>query len=454
MRMRLDELAREYVAGLASYLGEQDEAALTQAYELGRRAMAEGFGVLEMAALHRSALDALVLPAAAVDQSRLADASTAFFNELLAPFEMSLHGYRAALAASEERFQLAVSGATAGLWDWNPQTGEIYFSPYFKGIMGYEDRELPNERRAHLNAIHADDIGPVTQALEAHLTRRRAYDVEYRVRTKSGEFRWIQSRGQALWNESGEPYRMVGWIMDITDRKRDEEALRISREELRRLSAHIQQIREEEKARIARELHDDLGQQLTALKMAVTLIEHKHPSGAAPSLSRGDLQGMYALIDTLIDSVRRIASDLRPVMLDDLGLIPAIEWLANEFSARYQIRVIRRIDAAAINFNRECRIEVFRMVQEALTNVARHSGATEVRLDVLREDPHCIVRIVDNGRGPARNTRSGRHSFGLLGMRERAALLGGRIEIGTAQGSGFALTAILPLSAVQAKDES
>jgi two-component system, NarL family, sensor histidine kinase UhpB len=297
MSMRLDELAREYVSGLVSYLGKRDELALTRAYELGRRAMAEELGVLDMAALHQAALDALVLPAPASEQPRLADATTAFFNELLAPFEMSLHGYRAALAASEERFQLAVSGAMAGLWDWNPQTGEIYFSPHFKGIMGYDDRELPNERHAHLDAIHADDIGRVMAALRRHLEERQVYNVEYRVRTKSGDFRWIQSRGQALWNDSGKPYRMVGWIMDITDRKRDEEALRISREELRRLSAHIQQIREEEKARIARELHDDLGQQLTALKMAVTLVEHKHPAGAAPSLSHSDLHGMYALID-------------------------------------------------------------------------------------------------------------------------------------------------------------
>ena len=452
MRAGFDELVREYVLGLDSYLERRDEAALTSAYELGRRAMAEGLGVLDMAALHRTALVTRILAASASEQPPLADAATEFFNELLAPFEMSLEGYRAARAASEERFQLAVSGATAGLWDWNPQTDEIYFSPHFKGIMGYQDHELPNERHAHLNAIHPDDIGRVTQALKAHLEHRSPYNVEYRVRTKSGDFRWIQSRGQALWKDAGHPDRMVGWIMDITDRKRDEEALRISREELRRLSAHIQHIREEEKARIARELHDDLGQQLTALKMAVTLVEHKERSRAAPGLSRDDLRGMYALIDQLIDSVRRIASDLRPVMLDDLGLIPAIEWLANEFTARYQIRVIRRIDADAITFNRECRIEVFRMVQEALTNVARHSGATEVVLDIVRDDPHCIVRIVDNGRGAVRDPRSGRHSFGLLGMRERAALLGGEIQIRTEPGSGFALTAILPLAAVEARE--
>lgn len=453
MTTRIDELRAEYVAGLRAYLEHGDEAGLTYAYELGRRALIDGLGLLDMAALHRAALDALILGAAQDEQLQFMEASTAFFNELLAPFEMSIEGYRAALTASEERFQLAVRGATAGLWDWSPQTDAIYFSPHFKRIMGYEDDELPNERRALLNAIHPDDFGRVTAALQTHLERRTTYDVEYRVRTKSGDFRWVQSRAQALWSETGEPYRMVGWIMDISDRKRDEEALRMSREELRRLSAHIQHIREEEKARIARELHDDLGQQLTALKMAASLLEYQR-EGMPPASHRSDaLNGMYALIDQLLESVRRIAADLHPAILDDLGLIPAIDVLIDEFSTRYRVRVIRQIDAHAITFNRECRIELFRMVQEALTNVARHSGATEVALDIVRDDPHCIVRIADNGRGATRDDHPARHSFGLLGMRERAALLGGEIRISTAPGSGFVLTAILPLTAVEARDE-
>lgn len=243
----------------------------------------------------------------------------------------------------------------------------------------------------------------------------------------------------------------LGLSHAFADLAASEEALRISREALRRLSAHNQSIREEEKARIARELHDDLGQQLTALKMAVTLVDHKSDAAAKPSALRDDLQGMCTLIDGLVDSVRRIAADLRPAMLDDLGLIAAIEWLANEFSARYRIRVVHHIDADAIAFNRQSRIEVFRMVQEALTNVARHSGATEVVLDIVREDPHCIVRIVDNGCGAEQDAHPNRRSFGLLGINERATLLGGEVDIRTAPGSGFALTAILPLVAVEAR---
>ncbi|MGG1949051.1 PAS domain-containing protein [Trinickia sp. NRRL B-1857] len=450
MTTRLAALRAEYLAGLSAYLERESEAGFAHAYELGRQAMADGMGLLDMVAAHRAALDTLVLPCPPAEHPRLLEASTAFFNELLAPFELSINGYRAALAASEERFELAISGAMAGLWDWNPQTDEMYFSPLFKRIMGYSDNELPNERQAHLNAIDPRDFEQAAQSLESHLTHRRVFDVEYRIRTKLGELRWVQCRGQALWDEAGVPYRMVGWILDITDRKRDEEALRASREELRRLSAHVQQVREEEKARIARELHDDLGQQLTALKMATSILEY--PADGEKRWPPPDaLSGIYGMIDELVRSVRHIAADLHPVILDDLGLLPAIESLIDEFSARYRIRVIRRIEAGTIDFNRECRIEMFRMVQEALTNVARHSGASEVVLEMLREDPHCIVRVVDNGHGALHDGSKGRHSFGLLGMRERATLLGGEIRIVTQPGAGFSLTAILPLASIEMK---
>lgn len=366
-------------------------------------------------------------------------------------YAIERHRVAAALAASEERFQLAVNGATAGLWDWNPQTDAIYFSPHFKEIMGYEDHELPNEVRAHLDAIHPNDVDRVMANLKAHVEQKQAYDVEYRVRTRSGDLRWVQSRGQALWNTSGKAYRMVGWIIDITDRKRAEDALRISREELRRLSAYIQHVREEEKIHIARELHDDLGQQLTALKMEVARVEHAL-KGAEPASSRVNLRSVYALIDQTVGSVRRIAADLRPVMLDDLGLIPAIDWLVNEFSARHNVRVITHIDGNEIAFNRESGTAVFRMVQEALTNIARHSGANEATLDIVRDETNCIVRIADNGRGTAHDSRPSPNSFGLLGLRERAALLGGEVQIRTAPLLGFALTITLPLAAVEAEE--
>ncbi|MGN6314804.1 PAS domain-containing protein [Trinickia sp.] len=357
----------------------------------------------------------------------------------------------AELAASEERFQLAVSGASAGLWDWNPRTGALYLSPHFREIVGHDEDELPNDMQAHYQIIHPDDVERVAQALRAHTQERHPYDVEYRVRTRAGEYRWIQSRAQALWDASGTAYRMVGWILDVTERRRANEALRESREELQRLSANIEHIREEEKTRIARELHDDLGQLLTALKIDMGHFEQTIEA-KMDEASRGALRRIYGVIDQLVASVRRIAADLRPVMLDDLGPIPAIDWFIQEFSARHGIAVHAQLDAGDVGFNRDSGTEVFRIVQEALTNIARHSGASEVTIEIAREDPFCMVKISDNGRGALSDARRNRKSFGLIGMRERAARLGGELAVRTAPGQGFALTVTLPLAVVEAPD--
>ncbi|MGN6652299.1 PAS domain-containing protein [Trinickia sp.] len=356
-----------------------------------------------------------------------------------------------ALAASEERFQLAVTGASAGLWDWDPRTDELYLSPHFREIVGHHEDELPSQMRAHLEIIHGDDVERVMRALRAHTQDRHPYDIEYRVRTRAGEYRWIQSRAQALWDASGTAYRMVGWILDVTERRRADEALRQSTEELQRLSANIQHIREEEKTRIARELHDDLGQLLTALKIDMIHFEQAI-EGTIDESAAGALRNVYGLIDQLVGSVRRIAADLRPVMLDDLGPIPAIDWFIHEFSARHGIAVNAHLDINEVAFNRDSGTEVFRMVQEGLTNIARHSGASEAEIEIARDEPFCLVKIRDNGRGALPDARRNRKSFGLLGMRERAARLGGELSVATAPGEGFALTVRLPLAVVEAPD--
>jgi two-component system sensor histidine kinase UhpB len=366
-------------------------------------------------------------------------------------YAIERHRALTALAASEERFQLAVSGASAGLWDLNLRTGEMYLSPHFREIVGHDEDELPNDMRAHYEIIHVDDVERVMRAVKAHAEDRRPYDIEYRVRTRAGDYRWIQSRAQALWDASGTAYRMVGWILDVTERRRAAEALRESREELQRLSANIEHIREEEKTRIARELHDDLGQLLTALKIDMNHFEQMI-EGKIDHTAAGGLRNIYGLIDQLVSSVRRIAADLRPVMLDDLGPIPAIDWFIHEFSARHGVAVKAELDVNEVTFNRDSGTEVFRMVQEALTNIARHSGATEATVEISREEPFCIVKISDNGRGALPDARRGRKSFGLLGMRERAARLGGELNVVTAPGEGFALTITLPLAVVEAPD--
>ncbi|WP_409518868.1 histidine kinase [Paraburkholderia sp. LEh10] len=245
-------------------------------------------------------------------------------------------------------------------------------------------------------------------------------------------------------------------LRDVTERVRAEQALRQSREDLRELSADLQQLREEEKAQIARDLHDDFGQSLTALKMDLSLIEHTLARHAIdhPDV-RERLRAMARLIDATVASVRRIAANLRPAMLDDLGLIAAIDWLADDFSQRYAIPVERVFDVGSTDFSHDAATTLFRIVQEALTNVARHAQATRVTLALRVAGNDCTLDIVDDGRGPppgksSRGTHAGKH-FGLLGIRERAHMLGGTISIGEAL-KGFSISIMFPVNALQPKE--
>jgi len=226
------------------------------------------------------------------------------------------------------------------------------------------------------------------------------------------------------------------------------------------LSANLQNIREEEKTRIARELHYDLGQQLTALKMHLSAIEQTVAVDVEQTrpAERGvmkQLRSMLRTIDSSIASLRRIAADLRPVMLDNLGLVAAIEWLENDFISRNGIETVNSIDLANIIFATEGATAIFRIVQEALTNVARHADATRVELSLRLAGQHCILRIADNGRSAQRRAAkdAGREkSFGLIGVRERAYMLGGAVQIETAENEGFSTTVTFPLQSVQQEE--
>jgi PAS domain S-box-containing protein len=281
--------------------------------------------------------------------------------------------------------------------------------------------------------------------------------VLYGLRANGDEFPLEASISQ-IKEDSGKLYTVM--LRDVSERVKSENALKQSREELRRLSANLQNVREEEKTRIARELHDDLGQQLTALKMDLSAVEQAlfRDGNATRPIDDGvstQLRGMRRMIDSTVASLRRIAADLRPVMLDDLGLVPAIEWLANDFTSRYGIDVIRNIEPGNSVFTKDGATALFRIVQEALNNVACHAEATNVELTLHATGPHCVLRIADNGRGAGQheiqNARDDT-SFGLIDLRERAHMLGGLVQIETAENKGFAITVTFPLQSVQQEE--
>lgn len=240
-------------------------------------------------------------------------------------------------------------------------------------------------------------------------------------------------------------------LRDITERKRASDALQASHRELRELYGVMNEVREAERIRIARELHDELAQWLTALKMDVSWIAARLP-GDLPRLLDKTAR-MKEVVDTMVAAVRRIAADLRPVMIDDLGLIPAIEHLLHEFSQRTAILVSLDTSIETVELHDPVATAVYRMVQEALTNVARHAEATRVEVSLAIEAESLVVKVRDNGRGIDEGSLRKGKSYGVLGIRERAQTLGGSARIYRAESGGTTVEIAIPLRA-QARMES
>ncbi|MGD9075576.1 MAG: PAS domain S-box protein [Desulfobacteraceae bacterium] len=266
-------------------------------------------------------------------------------------------------------------------------------------------------------------------------------DLEVRFRMKQGELRVGLLSAQVIY--SGGELCSVAIMHDITERKRVEEELRRSQEQLRNLSEHLQRAREEERACIAREIHDELGQALTALKMDLSWLGKRLPFEKDSLYEK--VGAMSKLIDTTTQSVRRISTQLRPGLLDDLGLVAAIEWQAQEFQERTKIRCKLALHADDIVLNRELSTTCFRIFQEALTNVARHADATRVMVTLKRNADRLSLEVIDNGKGITKEEISHPKSFGLLGMLERARFCGGDVKISGIQGKGTTVVAVIPL---------
>jgi signal transduction histidine kinase len=237
--------------------------------------------------------------------------------------------------------------------------------------------------------------------------------------------------------------RDLALVRDIAERKRAEEVLTSSHEQLRALAAHLQSVREEEGTRIARAIHDELSPALTALMTDLSWLASGLTADQKPLVAK--IETMSKLVEATIQSVRKVAGELRPGVLDDLGLVAAIEWQAQEFQTRTGIRckVILPVEDIALDSDRSTAI--FRISQEILTNVARHSSASRVNISLREEAGNVILEAQDNGKGIAEREISSSKSLGLLGIRERALLFGGELRISGIHGKGTTVTVRIPL---------
>jgi signal transduction histidine kinase len=242
-----------------------------------------------------------------------------------------------------------------------------------------------------------------------------------------------------LRNGDGELIGAMNCFQDITERQRAQEALGHAFGQLRALAGRLQCAREEERKRVARELHDHLGQALTAIKFDVSSLIR----ALAPGKER-ESQSLLALIDETILSVGRLSNDLRPAVLDHLGLVAAVEWAAREFRRRTGMNCRLDLPPDDIALDRELATSLFRILQETFTNVARHANATVVKVRLAEENGSLVLEIHDDGKGISEEQVSARSSLGLLGMRERALLLGGDVAISGAPGGGTTVKVRVP----------
>jgi signal transduction histidine kinase len=264
-----------------------------------------------------------------------------------------------------------------------------------------------------------------------------------RLRRADGEYRWFLVRTVPLRDELQNIVKWFGTSTEIEDRKRAEKLLSRSFEQQRALTARLQSVREEERARMAREIHDELGQALTAIKIELASLVNRLPSDQKQAL-RGE--SIMELIDGTIHTVRRISTELRPGILDDLGLVAAVEWAAEEFQARTGTKCQISLPRADLALDPERATALFRIFQETLTNVARHAHATEVTVRLAYDRRDVSLEVRDNGKGISEEQLTAANSLGLLGMLERALLLGGELTINGVPGKGTTVRVRIPQS--------
>jgi two-component system sensor histidine kinase UhpB len=347
-----------------------------------------------------------------------------------------------ALRQSEERWRAVFENSAAGIALSDPaSTRFLSVNAAFQKMLGYSRKEIL--ALTFMDITHEGDREANRRLLADLLEGRRpSYEMQKRYRRKDGNLIWASIHVSLVPGTQSIPQFCMAIVEDITDRKRAQEELQHSFEQLRALTARLQGIREEERKSVAREIHDELGQALTAIKIDLASLMRELPVDQQQQRKRTD--SILELVDQTIHSVRRISTELRPGILDDLGLVAALEWASEEFEARTGTRCRLNLPSDDIEIDQERATAMFRIFQETLTNVARHANASEVGVRLGKENGDLTLEVHDNGTGIDVEQLSGGRSLGILGMRERAALLGGELGIIGAPEKGTTVKVRIP----------
>jgi two-component system sensor histidine kinase UhpB len=344
-----------------------------------------------------------------------------------------------ALKESEASLHDAQEITKTGSWEWDMVTQKIYWSDNLYAILGFKIAVDKPSFELFRSRIHTDDILFFEEAYSDIKNVKQHFSLQLRLNQPDDNCKWIQCMITSI-IEADNLLKLKGVIIDITESRQKEEEIKKISESLEKLSCRLIHIREEERAAISRDIHDQIGQALTALKFdTVWLFEQKNgePEVAAK------LEGMIDMITETISNVQRVASELRPPMLDDIGLASAVEWYCEEFVNRTGLKInmeLERVQSENMNIN----LSVYRVLQESLTNIIRHAGAKNVLVKLSGIENHLVLIIRDDGIGISPDKINSSRSLGILGMMERIRYSGGLLEIETPAPGGTQIRVRIP----------
>lgn len=344
----------------------------------------------------------------------------------------------------EDVLNKAQSIAKIGSWELDIETDKLIWSKEQYKIFELEDYEGEDLNAAYCSKFQPGDYERISWLMKKAVETGSGFSINHHIICKNGDIKNILCIGETIKGPDGKVTTLKGTVQDITEMKKTEERLQKSYEQIRQLAAHLQNIREDERTNMAREIHDELGQQLTGLNMYISWLYKKiQPQDVE---IKEKFSSAVELIDDTVKVVRKISTKLRPSMLDDLGLITAIEWQSNEFEKRSGIKTEFVNLSGNINIPGTLATGLFRIYQESLTNVARHAEASKIFSSLEIKGNNLQLKISDNGKGFVLNEIGSKKTLGLFGMKERTMVMGGQYEIKTSPGEGTTVCITVPLN--------
>jgi PAS domain S-box-containing protein len=347
----------------------------------------------------------------------------------------------AELKQSERRLSEAQQVAHIGSWERDLRTDQVTWSDELYDIFGLKADEIDVSYQRFLQLIVPEDVDRIRALVEEAIRERGRFRCDYRITLADGSIRVLHERGGTILNEQGVPIRLVGTAQDITELREAEQAMRDYAGRLQTLSRRLLEVQEEERRHLARELHDEVGQMLTGLRLIL-----KPTADLTTNAANAEVEKARALVDDLLETVRQLSFDLRPAALDQLGLLPGLLALFDRYTGQTDVRVNFKHQGLDGRLAPEVETTAYRIVQEALTNVARHAEVAEAAVRVWTTGDTLGLQVEDRGRGFDPEAVLGApRSSGLAGMRERVELLSGRLTIESRPAGGTLITGELPL---------